>query len=234
MQVGTAFFVAVPSKAFPGRSFVYLVTAHHNLLDEDRKPREGLLLTLEDSKTSAMREDPLPPESRWVLDPIDEKADVAAIPLTPNGASIAPIPLALAARQRRSVRPPRNRSAGVLPDRRDRRRQPASLRGARPLRSRLGSRARRHRGHRRRACSSSAISTAAARRDFPAALRSSSAPGFASRYGEFSRPTLRSTPIRFFPAWPAFSLRSSSPRPCRKMGEVQDKTLQGSKAKVPE
>ena len=30
VQVGTAFFVAVPSKAFPGRSFVYLVTAHQS------------------------------------------------------------------------------------------------------------------------------------------------------------------------------------------------------------
>ena len=92
-QVGTAFFVAVPSMAFPGRSFVYLVTAHHNLLDDGGKPRVNLLLTLEDSKTGAMREDPLPPENRWVLDPIEVKADVAAIPLTPQGASIAPIAL---------------------------------------------------------------------------------------------------------------------------------------------
>jgi hypothetical protein len=92
-QVGTAFFVAVPSSVFPGRSFVYLVTAHHNLLDDDGKPRAGLLLTLEDSKTGAMREEPLPPETRWVLDPNEEKADVAAIPLTPQGASIAPIAL---------------------------------------------------------------------------------------------------------------------------------------------
>jgi hypothetical protein len=94
VQVGTAFFVAVPSIAFPGRSFVYLVTAHHNLLDDDHKPRTGLLLTLEDSKTGKMREEPLPPETRWVLDPNEEKADVAAIPLTPEGASIAPIALA--------------------------------------------------------------------------------------------------------------------------------------------
>jgi hypothetical protein len=94
VQVGTAFFVAVPSSVFPGRSFVYLVTAHHNLLDEDRQPRNGLLLTLEDSKTGAMREDPLPPEPRWVLDPSEQKADVAAIPLTPQGANIAPIALA--------------------------------------------------------------------------------------------------------------------------------------------
>jgi hypothetical protein len=93
-QVGTAFFVAVPSVAAPGRSFVYLVTAHHNLLNGDGKPRDGLMLTLEDSTTGAMREEPLPPENRWVLDPHEEKADVAAIPLTPKGASIAPIALA--------------------------------------------------------------------------------------------------------------------------------------------
>ena len=93
-QVGTAFFVAVPSVAAPGRSFVYLVTAHHNLLNGEGKPREGLMLTLEDSTTGAMREEPLPPENRWVLDPHEVKADVAAIPLTPKGASIAPIALA--------------------------------------------------------------------------------------------------------------------------------------------
>lgn len=93
VQVGTAFFVAVPSAVFPGRSFVYVVTAHHNLLDDNRNPRSGLLLTLEDSRTGAMREDPLPPENKWVLDPNNEKADVAAIPLTPSGASIAPIAL---------------------------------------------------------------------------------------------------------------------------------------------
>ena len=94
VQVGTAFFVAVPSSVFPGRSFVYLVTAHHNLIGEDRQPRNDLLLTLEDSKTGAMREDPLPPEPRWVLDPNEQKADVAGIPLTPQGANIAPIALA--------------------------------------------------------------------------------------------------------------------------------------------
>ena len=93
LQIGTAFFVAVPSAVFPGRSFVYVVTAHHNLLDDNRNPRNGLLLTLEDSRTAAMREDPLPPENKWVLDPNNEKADVAAIPLTPSGANIAPIAL---------------------------------------------------------------------------------------------------------------------------------------------
>jgi hypothetical protein len=92
-QVGTAFFVAVPSAAFPGRSFVYLVTAHHNLLDDNGNPRAGLLLTLEDSKTGAMREEPLPLENKWVLDPVEVKADVAAVPFTPQNASIAPIAL---------------------------------------------------------------------------------------------------------------------------------------------
>ena len=93
VQVGTAFFVAVPSAAFPGRSFVYLVSARHNLLDENGDPRTGLLLTLEDAKTGAMREETLPPEGKWVLDPQDEKADVAAVPFITEGASIAPIPL---------------------------------------------------------------------------------------------------------------------------------------------
>ena len=93
VQVGTAFFVAVPSAVFPGRSFIYLVTAHHNLLDDGGNPRAGLLLTLEDAKTGAMREEPLPLESRWVLDPQDEKADVAAVPFAPQSASIAPIAL---------------------------------------------------------------------------------------------------------------------------------------------
>jgi hypothetical protein len=93
VQVGTAFFVAVPSDAFPGRSFVYLVTARHNLLDDSGGARTGLSLTLEDSKTAAMREQALPPEDKWVLDPINEKADIAAVPFTAEGASIAPIPL---------------------------------------------------------------------------------------------------------------------------------------------
>src|SRR5258708_21493372 len=51
VQVGTAFFVAVPSQAFPGRSFVYLVSPRHNLLDDSSNPRPGLALTVQDSKT---------------------------------------------------------------------------------------------------------------------------------------------------------------------------------------
>jgi hypothetical protein len=92
-QVGTAFFVAVPSQASPGQSFVYLVTAHHNLLDAHGSPRAGLMLALEDKTTGTMREDALPVESKWVLNPADPKIDIAAVPFSPEHASIAPIAL---------------------------------------------------------------------------------------------------------------------------------------------
>ena len=93
VPIGTAFFVSVPSRVFEGRSFVYVVTAHHNLLDTAGQPAAGLFLTLEDSRTGVMREEPLPSESRWVLDPVTENSDVAATPLNPTGARIAPISL---------------------------------------------------------------------------------------------------------------------------------------------
>ncbi len=93
VPIGTAFFVSVPSRVFEGRSFVYVVTAHHNLLDTTGQPAGGLFLTLEDSGSGAMREEALPPESRWVLDPVTQNSDVAATPLNPAGARIAPISL---------------------------------------------------------------------------------------------------------------------------------------------
>jgi len=93
VPIGTGFFVAVPSRVYVGRSFIYLVTAHHNLLDPDGKPAEGLFLTLEDSKTGAMREEVLPPETKWILNPRNESVDVAATPLNPANANIAPISL---------------------------------------------------------------------------------------------------------------------------------------------
>jgi hypothetical protein len=93
VPIGTAFFVAVPSHVFEGRSFVYLITAHHNLLDSDGKAAEGLSLTFEDAKTGVTREEGLPPESKWVLNPANEAVDVAAVPFNPAGANIAPIPL---------------------------------------------------------------------------------------------------------------------------------------------
>lgn len=91
--VGNAFFVEVPSKAFPGKSFVYLVTARHNLFDLQGHRYTKLWVALEDSATGANREDPLPDESHWVLDPYRQSADLAAIPLNPPKANIAPVPL---------------------------------------------------------------------------------------------------------------------------------------------
>ncbi|MFZ0889946.1 MAG: hypothetical protein WA005_15980 [Candidatus Binataceae bacterium] len=91
--VGNAFFVEVPSKAFPGRSFVYLVTARHNLFDLQGRRYTKLWVALEDSATGANREDPLPDESHWILDPNRESADLAAIPLNPRNANIAPVPI---------------------------------------------------------------------------------------------------------------------------------------------
>jgi hypothetical protein len=233
VQVGTAFFVAVPSKAFPGRSFVYLVTAHHNLLDVDRKPREGLLLTLEDSKTGAMREEPLPLESRWVLDPLEEKADVAAIPLTPQGASIAPIALAsLLGTDDPMARPETGAQVYYLT---------AATVGVNQHRFEALARF----GH-------VSVPEPADTEVIGAGLQTlsyldgGSAPGFSSGAPVFVSAGLR------FALWgileantslntdPVFSgLAGVLPakfvaETCRKMGEVQDKTLQGSKTKVPE
>jgi hypothetical protein len=233
VQVGTAFFVAVPSKAFPGRSFVYLVTAHHNLLDDDRKPREGLLLTLEDSKTGAMREDPLPIESRWVLDPLEEKADVAAIPLTPQGASIAPIALAsLLGTDDPMARPETGAQVYYLT---------AATVGVNQHRFEALARF----GH-------VSVPAPADTEVIGAGLQTlsyldgGSAPGFSSGAPVFVSAGLR------FALWgileantslntdPVFSgLAGVLPakfvaETCRRMGEVQDKTLQGSKTKVPE
>jgi hypothetical protein len=93
VPIGTAFFVAVPSRVFEGRSFVYLVTAHHNLLDASGKPAAGLYLVFEDAATGATREQELPLETKWVLNPSNESVDVAAVPFNPADANIAPIPL---------------------------------------------------------------------------------------------------------------------------------------------
>jgi hypothetical protein len=93
VQIGTAFFVAVPSQTVPGQSFVYLVTTHHNLLAENGSPRSGLMLSVEDRRTGAVREEALPPENKWVFDPENSKIDVAAVPFSPAEASIAPIAL---------------------------------------------------------------------------------------------------------------------------------------------
>ncbi len=211
VQVGTAFFVAVPSEVFPGRSFVYLVTAHHNLLDDGGNPRAGLFLTLEDAKTGAMREEPLPLENRWVLDPQEEKADVAAVPFTPQSASIAPIALgSLLGSDDPLARPETGAQVYYLT---------AATVGVKLRRFEALARF----GH-------VSVPAPADTEVIGAGLQQLSyldgggAPGFSSGapvfvsaglrfalWGKFSRPTLLSTPIRFFPVWPAFSRPGSSP-----------------------
>jgi hypothetical protein len=92
-MLGSAFFIEVPSKRFPGSSFVYLVTAHHVLLDSDGAPIPKLWVVLEDARSGVSREDPLPDERHWLLDLKHESADIAALPFGPPTANIAPIPL---------------------------------------------------------------------------------------------------------------------------------------------
>lgn len=93
VPVGTAFFVEVPSKVFAGNVFVYLVTARHNLLDEDRMPIRKLWVRLEDSANGVVRDDPLSPEDKWILDPKDASVDLAAVPFAPSKSHFTTIPL---------------------------------------------------------------------------------------------------------------------------------------------
>ncbi len=94
VAIGTGFFVEVASKSYLGNAFVYLVTARHNLLDEDGRPLAKLWVRLEDASTGAVRDDPLPPEPKWILDPKNDKADIAALPFPPSKARFTTIPLA--------------------------------------------------------------------------------------------------------------------------------------------
>jgi hypothetical protein len=90
--LGGAVFVEVPSRAFPGNSFVYLVTARHILLDDNGRPIPKLAVVLEDPQSSGIVEQPLPDEGRWIIDPGHQSADVAALPFG-SSAKVAPIPL---------------------------------------------------------------------------------------------------------------------------------------------
>jgi hypothetical protein len=92
MAVGTAFFVEVPSRVYHDSAFVYLVTAKHNLLDEEGEPLPQLWIQLQDAR-GGTREHALPDLSQWILDPVNESVDIAALPLSPNDASFEAISL---------------------------------------------------------------------------------------------------------------------------------------------
>lgn len=91
--VGTGFFVDVPSKTFAGNSFVYFITARHNLLDSQGRARSQLWVRLEDSNTRVIQDEPLVQEPRWILDPKDPSADVAAIAFSPSKTRFSTIPI---------------------------------------------------------------------------------------------------------------------------------------------
>ncbi len=93
VTLGSAFFVEVPSKAYSGSSFVYLITARHNLFDSDGNPIAKPRISLEDSRTGMLREDPLPPADRWFSDSKDDSADLAVLPFAPAHANFTTIPL---------------------------------------------------------------------------------------------------------------------------------------------
>jgi len=91
--LGSAFFVEVPSKAFSGNSFVYLITARHNLFDGEGNPIAKPRISVEDSRTGMLREDSLPPADQWFSDPKDDSVDLAALPFVPAHANFTSIPL---------------------------------------------------------------------------------------------------------------------------------------------
>jgi len=93
VTLGSAFFVEVPSKAYSGSSFVYLITARHNLFDSDGNPIAKLRISLQDSRTGVLRQDSLPLGDRWFSDPKDESVDLAALPFAPARANFTTIPL---------------------------------------------------------------------------------------------------------------------------------------------
>ena len=93
VTLGSAFFVEVPSKAYSGNSFVYLITARHNLFDGDGNPIAKPRISLQDSRTGVPREDSLPLADRWFSDPKDESVDIVVLPFAPAHANFTTIPL---------------------------------------------------------------------------------------------------------------------------------------------
>ncbi|MGD0073557.1 MAG: hypothetical protein ABSD31_04385 [Candidatus Binataceae bacterium] len=93
VTLGSAFFVEVPSKAFSGSSFVYLITARHNLFDADGNPIAKPRISIEDARSGALREVPLPSADQWFSDPKDDSVDLAALPFAPAHANFTAIPI---------------------------------------------------------------------------------------------------------------------------------------------
>jgi hypothetical protein len=91
VPVGIAFFVEVPSLRFKGKSFVYLITARHVLLDERGRALGGLWLSMRQSGSSRAAVLRLPPANQWFFSPGDSSLDLAALPYAPTDASFTPV-----------------------------------------------------------------------------------------------------------------------------------------------
>jgi hypothetical protein len=90
---GIGFFVVVPSQSFKGKSFIYLVTARHVLLDGSGKPLAQLSFVIGHGKGGAPVTSRLPSANEWFFDPHDRYADLAALPFSPPGVDFTTVPI---------------------------------------------------------------------------------------------------------------------------------------------
>jgi hypothetical protein len=91
---GIGFFVEVPSQSFKGKSFIYLVTARHVLLDGSGKALGEMSFVIGHGKGGAPVISALPSATGWFFDPRDRFADVAALPFSPRGVDFTTVPIA--------------------------------------------------------------------------------------------------------------------------------------------
>jgi len=91
--VGIGFFVEVPSRSFKGKSFIYLITARHVLLDASGHPLGRLSFVIGHGKGGAPVVTSLPGANEWYLDPRDRYVDLSALPFSPS-ADFTTIPIA--------------------------------------------------------------------------------------------------------------------------------------------
>jgi hypothetical protein len=92
--VGIGFFVEVPSRTFKGKSFIYLITARHVLLDSSGRPLQRITFVIGHGKGGAPVTTALPAADQWFLDPHDRFADIAALPFSPQGVAFTTVPIA--------------------------------------------------------------------------------------------------------------------------------------------
>jgi hypothetical protein len=90
---GIGFFVEVPSQSFKGKSFIYLVTARHVLLDGAGRPLAQMSFVIGHGKGGVPVTSPLPAANEWFFDPHDRYVDLAALPFSPRGVDFTTVPI---------------------------------------------------------------------------------------------------------------------------------------------